>query len=75
MQVRVPPKDSSKFMAAVMFTYAVVVTVVYLVNKDPFFHEVMYGVLVFTLLGMDLHLNMVQYSAVGIKVFLAGFLM
>lgn len=89
------PSENSPKMAFFMGTYAVLTTVVYLVNKNPIFHEVMYGILVFALLGknflallcwqkwfdsnsasgMDLHLNKVQKSTAGMRIFLAGFLM
>ncbi len=75
LQVRIPAKEDTSAMGLFMFGFASVVTIVYLVNKDPFFHEAMYGVLVFALLGMDLHLNTIQYSRPGIKVFLFGFVM
>ena len=62
-------------MAALMGSYAVVTTIVYLVNKNPIFHEVMYGILVFALLAMDMRLNTIQRSKTGMRIFLAGFFM
>lgn len=74
-EVRIPKNEGSKAMAVLMGSYSVLVTVVYLQIKDPIFHQMMYGVLVFTLLAMDLHLNICQYSKAGVKVFIAGFFM
>lgn len=58
-----------------MGAYAAITTAVYLVNKNPVFHEVMYGILVFTLLAMDLRLTQVQESKAGKRLFYSGFLM
>jgi hypothetical protein len=69
------PGESSTGMALLMTSYATLTTVVYLANKDPFFHEFMYGILVFSLLAMDLRLNVIQYTKSGLLVFLAGFFM
>ena len=71
-QVRVMPQESSRGMAVGMGAYAVVTTIVYLANKNPIFHEVMYGILVFALLGMDMHLNYIQRSKTGLNIFLGG---
>ena len=62
-------------MATLMGLYALVTTIAYLVNKNPNFHEVMYGILVFALLAMDMRLNTIQKSKTGMRIFLAGFFM
>ena len=62
-------------MAFLMSAYAILTTIVYLINKNPVFHETMYGILVFALLGMDWHLNTIQRSKIGLKIFLGGMLM
>ena len=69
------PNESSRGMAALMGLYAIVTTIAYLVNKNPNFHEVMYGILVFLLLAMDMRLNTIQKSKTGMRIFLAGFFM
>ena len=75
LQVRVLPKESCRGMAAGMGAYAAVTTIVYLANKNPIFHEVMYGILVFALLAQDMHLNTIQRSKTGLNIFLGGFFM
>ena len=62
-------------MATVMGLYALVTTIAYLVNKNPIFHEVMYGILVFALITMQLRLNTIQKSNTCFRVSLAGFFM
>lgn len=74
-KVRVMPKQSTPGIAFLMSTYAILTTVVYLVNQNPLFHEVAYGILVSALLAMDLRLNTTQKSKPGFVVFLSGFLM
>lgn len=74
-KVRVMPKQSTPGIAISMAAYAILTTVVYLVNQNPIFHEVMYGILVAALLAMDMRLNSIQKSKSGFRVFLGGFLM
>ena len=74
-QVRVLPHEKTTEMAVLMIAYTIVVTVMYLVNKDPTFHETAYGFLVFVMLGYDLRLNTQQKSKVGLRIFLAGIIM
>ena len=75
LQVRVKPEEKTPGIAILMSAYAILTTVVYLVNKNPVFHEVMYGILVFGLLGMDWHLTRIQRSSTGLRIFLGGFFM
>ena len=74
-QVRVLPHEKTTEMAVLMTGYTIIVTVMYLVNKNPTFHEAAYGFLVFLMLGYDLRLNTHQKSKVGLRIFLAGMIM
>ena len=62
-------------MATLMGLYALITTIAYLVNKNPIFHEVMYGILVFALLAMHMRLNTIQKSKTSLRIALAGFFM
>ena len=55
--VRVLPHEKTTEMAILMIGYTIITTIMYLVNKDPTFHETAYGFLVFVMLGYDLRLN------------------
>ena len=74
-QVRVQPHEKTTEMGVLMIAYTIFVTVMYLVNKDPTFHETAYGFLVFVMLGYDLRLNTQQKSKVGLRIFSAGLTM
>ena len=47
----------------------------YLIYKNPLFHEAAYGILVATLMIMDIRLNLRQNSPRGWRIFLSGFVM
>jgi len=74
-RVRVQPHEKTTEMGVLMIAYTIFVTVMYLVNKDPTFHEIAYGFLVFVMLGYDLRLNTQQKSKVGLRIFSAGLTM
>jgi len=74
-RVRVLPQEKTTGMAVFMIGYTIIVTTMYLVNKNPTFHEAAYGCLVFIMLAYDLHLNTHQKSKVGWRIFITGIIM
>ena len=74
-KVEVDPKLKTPKMALFTGSYAIITTTVYLIYKNPVFHEVAYGVLVATLMFMDIWLNFRQNTKRGWRIFIFGFLM
>ena len=76
-QVRVPPHEKTTQMAVMMTAFPLIVTLVYLVNKNPTFFEASYGFLVFLMLSYDfrLNLNAQQKTKVGLRIFITGLFM
>lgn len=68
-------KEGGRRVAVIMTCYSLLVSIVYLVNKNPIFHQFMYGILVFTTLLMAIRLNHKQYSTTGAVLFYSGMLM
>merc|ERR1719510_2363555 len=73
-RIQIDPQRKTRKMAIVMFLYAVIVTAVYLINKNPIFHEAAFGTLVVTLTIMDIRINMKQRTKQGWRIFTVGFL-
>jgi len=72
-KVQIEPKKKTWKMAVMMFLYAVIVTIVYLMNKNPIFFQGSFGLLVALLTIMDVRLNMRVKSKEGWKIFKIGF--
>lgn len=68
-------EDGGRRVAVIMTCYSLLVSIVYLVNKNPIFHEFMYGILVITTLVMAIRLNHKQYSKSAALLFYGGMLM
>ena len=64
-------------MALVVFLtlYCVAFVIAYLINKNPIFHEVMYGILVVVMVLLDIEMTVKMYSPFNMKLLIGGCLM
>lgn len=73
-----PDTTMRKMLAISLFSYSILVTIIYMTINKPVFHEVAYGVLVFFIFIMDLHLARTKQCevwlyVVGALMYLLGF--
>ena len=64
-------RDGGRTVGVLLLCYVILVTVVYLVNKNPVFHEVMYGILVVSFLLLALRYNHLHHAK-GANIFFFG---
>ena len=59
-------KNGGKLAGIILGFYAIAVTGIYLINKNPIFHEVMYGILIGTIVLLAINYNrMIHYNRVA----------
>ncbi len=73
--MRRPKGELNLLLALFLIAYCFTFLVVYLYIKDPLFHEVMYGLLVFFMVALDLELTIKQRSWANDRIFVFGILM
>ena len=54
--------DGGRIVGVILLCYAIVVTVAYLVNKNPVFHEVMYGILISAIVLLAIKYHCLYYK-------------
>jgi len=77
--IMVPDINQRKKVACVLFSYSFLVTAIYMTINKPIFYQVAYGILVFFLFIMDLHLARtkkcdIRLYVAGAAMYLLGFL-
>ena len=68
-------KDGGKTVGIILLLYAIVVTVAYLVNKNPVFHEVMYAILICIIFVLSIKYNHLHYKKAAHQLFYGGVLL
>ena len=68
-------EDGGMIVGSLLFLYAIVVTVVYLINQNAIFHEFMYGVLVTAIVLLTVKYNYLQYNKWANPIFYAGIIL
>ena len=63
-------KDGGQILAILLTLTCIIVTIVYLLNKEPVFFQLMFAIIVAVGVIISLHHNYQQYSQLGIKFFL-----
>ena len=68
-------EDGGKIVGRVLLLYAIIVSVVYLFNKNAIFHEFMYGVLVTAIVLLAVKYNYLHYNKWANPIFYAGIIL
>ena len=68
-------EEGGKTVGIILLFYAIIVSVAYLVNKNPIFHEVMYGILVTNIVFLAVKYQRIHYKKSATILFWAGALL
>ena len=74
-RARISFEEGGKTVGIILLCYAIIVSVAYLVNKNPIFHEVMYGILVTNIVFLAVKYQRIHYKKSATILFWAGALL
>ena len=69
---RKPFTDRGRKVGIISLGYAIVLTITYVISKNPLFYQIMYGLLVFTLISYTTKYNYAHYKKTANQLFLVS---